>query len=184
MSSKSEERVKDLMSVLVTSMPVTRIRVKAVEKAEIDKTAKAIETAKTIKTAGAGKNGKWSEGEYLENLVQLPYIRYPITFRKKSVPVLVLFDLGSEVNTIYPTFFQELGLPIKPIDMRAQKIDDTTLDIFAIVVTAFLGTDKANLIRFFEETFPLANVHLEVVFEISFLTLSSVVVNFLGRKLQ
>ena len=172
------------MSVLATSMPVTKIRVKAVEKAEIDKTAKAIETTKTIETAGVGKNSKWSEDEYLENLVQLPCIQYPITFQKKSMPVLVLFNLGSKVNTIYPTFFQELGLPIRPIDIEAQKIDDTMLDIFAIVVTAFLGTDKANQIRFFEETFPLANVHLEIVSEISFLTLSSAVVDFLGQKLQ
>lgn len=58
MSLKSEERDKNLVSVLATSIPVTEIRVKAVEIAEIDKTTKAAEIVKTIETAGADKNGK------------------------------------------------------------------------------------------------------------------------------
>ena len=75
-------------------MPVTRTREKAVE---ITKTAK---TDKIVGTIGAGKDGKESESEYPENLAQVPFIRYPITFRKKSVPMLALFNSGSKVNTI------------------------------------------------------------------------------------
>ena len=61
------------------------------------------ETAKAIKTARAGKNGKDSKGgEYPKNFVQILCIQYPITFQKKSG--LIFLDLGSEVNTIYPTF--------------------------------------------------------------------------------
>ena len=44
-------------------------------------------------------------------------------------------------------------------------------------------TDKANQIRFFEETSLVANVCLEIVFEMPFLTLSSANINFLGREL-
>ena len=54
------------------------------------------------------------------------------------------------------------------------------LDTFGMVVATFSVTDKANQIRFFEETFLVANVSLETVFGIPFLTLSDVDVNFSG----
>ena len=122
MSPESKERAKKLVSVLVTSTLVTRIREKAVETAEAD-----------------GKDGEQSEGEYSENLVHIPCIWNPVICRKKSMPVLALFDLGSEVNAIHPTFVWELGLLIQPTDVSAQKIDSTTLNTFEMVVAAFFG---------------------------------------------
>ena len=91
-------------------MPVTKIRGKA---GEIDETVEVVEIYR------ASKDGKESKGNYLEHLTQVPCIRYPITFWKKSVLVLALFDLGSEVNTIYLTFVKELGLLIRSTDVRA-----------------------------------------------------------------
>ena len=44
--------------------------------------------------------------------------------------------------------------------------------------------DKTNRIRFFEKTFLVANVSPEVVFKMHFLTLSNVIVNFLGWEFQ
>ena len=41
-----------------------------------------------------------------------------------------LFDSKSEVNIIYLTFAKKLGLFVRPIDIRVQKIDGTTLDIY------------------------------------------------------
>ena len=58
--------------------------------------------------------------------------------------ILALFNLGGEVNVIYPTFAQKLGLPIWPIDVKAQKIDDITLDTYEMVVATFSMTDIAN----------------------------------------
>ena len=63
-------------------------------------------------------------------------------------------------------------------------MDGTKLDTFGIVVVAFLVTDKANHIRFFEETFFVANVSPEVVFGMLFFSLSGVDVDFLDLKLQ
>ena len=45
-------------------------------------------------------------------------------------------------------------------------------------------TDKANQVRFFEETFLVANVSPEVVFGRHFLTLSSANIDFLNRELR
>ena len=53
-----------------------------------------------------------------------------------------------------------------------------------MVVVAFLIENKTNRVRFFEETFLMANISPEVVFGILFLTLSSVDVDFSGRKLR
>ena len=52
-----------------------------------------------------------------------------------------------------------------------------------MVVTAFSVGDKANRVRFFEETFLVANVSPEVVFELLFLTLSGANVDFLDWEL-
>ena len=98
--------------------------------------------------------------------------------------VLVFFNSDSEVNIIHPTFAQELRLPIKPTDLKAQKIDGTMLDIYEIVVAAFLVINKANWVRFFEETFLVANISLEIVFGMFFLTLSSEAIDFLNWELR
>ena len=70
------------------------------------------------------------------------------------------------------------------MDVEVQKIDGTILDTFEMVVAFFLVTEKANRIKFFAETFLVADISPEVVFEILFLTLSDADVDFLGRELQ
>ena len=164
-------KVKKLVSVLATSTPVTGTR------------AEIVETAKTFGTAKVNEDGNKSEGE-CPNLAQVPCIRYPITFRKKSVSMSALLDSGSEVNAIHPTLAQKLGLPVRPTNVGAQKIDGTMLDTFGMVVTAFSVTDKANQVKFFEETFLVANVSPEVVLGMPFLTLSGADVDFSGRELR
>ena len=52
-----------------------------------------------------------------------------------------------------------------------------------MVVAAFSIVDKANWVRFFKETFLVANIWLEVVLQMFFFTLSGVDVDFLDRKL-
>ena len=71
-----------------------------------------------------------------------------------------------------------------PFDVGAQKIDGTTLDTYGMVVVAFSVTDQANRVRFFEETFLVANVSPEVVLGMPFLTLSGADVDFLDRELR
>lgn len=167
MSPESKEGAKKLVSVFATSMPAIEPREEAVETIE-----------------AAGKNGEGSKAEYPENFARVLYIWYLITFRKKSVLILALFNLGNEVNVIYPTFARELGLPIKLIDVRAQKIDSTTLDTSGMIVSAFPLIDKANWVRLFEETFLMANISLEVVFKMLFPTLSGIDIDFSGRELR
>ena len=169
-SLESKKGVKKLVSVSATSTPMTKTR------------KEAVETAKAVDTTKIGKNSEESKGEY-PNLAQIPYIWYPIIFRKKPMSMSAFLNLGSEVNAIHPTFARKLGLPIRPTDVGAQKIDGTMLNTFGMVVKSFSVTDKGNWVRFFEEIFLVANVSPEVVLGMLFLTLSIADVNFLGREL-
>ena len=95
-----------------------------------------------------------------------------------------LIDSRSEVNAIYPTFAKQLGLPIRPTDVGAQKINNIMLDTYGMVVAAFSMEDKANRVGFFEKTFLVANVSPEIVLGMPFLTLSGADVDFSGRELR
>ena len=96
----------------------------------------------------------------------------------------MLFDSDSKINTIHSTFAWELGLPIRTTDIGAQKLDDTKLDTLRMVVAVFSVTDEAKRVRFFEETFLVANISPIIVVGMSFHTLRGVDVNFLGRELR
>ena len=73
---------------------------------------------------------------------------------------------------------------IRATNVGAQKIDGTTLETYEMVVAAFSVTDQADKIRFFEKTFLVANVSLDMVLGMPFFTLSSANVNFPKKKLQ
>ena len=121
-----------------------------------------------------------------EALKRVPCIYYLVQFKKDTskAQVQALINSGSEVNTIHPTFAKQLGLPIRPTDIGAQEIDGTTLDTHKMVVAAFSVVDKANRVRFFEETFLVANVSPKVVLGMLFLTLSIADVDFPSRELR
>ena len=53
-----------------------------------------------------------------------------------------------------------------------------------MVVIVFSIVDKANRVRFFEETFLVTNVSPKIVFGILFFTLSGTDIDFSGRELQ
>ena len=120
-----------------------------------------------------------------EALERVPCIHYPVQFKDTDkAPVQALINSGSEVNAVHPFFAKQLGLPIRSTDVGAQKIDGTMLDTHGMVVAAFSVVDKANRVKFFEETFLVANVSPEVVLGMAFLTLSGADVDFSGRELR
>ena len=81
-----------------------------------------------------------------EALERIPYIHYPIQFKKDTnkTRVQTLINSGSEINTIHLSFAKQLGLSIRLTEIGIQKIDGITLDSYGIVVAAFLVTDKRN----------------------------------------
>ena len=128
--------------------------------------------AKKLESISA--NSTSTIGTREEALEHVPCIHYPNQFNNTNrALVQALIDSGSEVNIVYLSFVKQLGLSIKPTDVRAQKIDGTILDTHEMVVAAFSVVDKANRVRFFEETFLVANISPEIVLGMLFFTLSN-----------
>ena len=68
-------------------------------------------------------------------LDQVPYIHYPIRFKKNEVQALI--NSGSKVNAMTPGYALKLGLKVRPTDVGAQKIDGSTLETFGMVLASF-----------------------------------------------
>ena len=120
-----------------------------------------------------------------EALECVPCIHYLVQFKKNisKAQVQALINSRSEINGIHSIFAKQLGLLIRLTDIGAQKIDSITLGTYEMVVVAFLMKDKANRVRFFKETFLVANVSPEVVFVMPFLILSGADVDFSDGEL-
>ena len=116
-----------------------------------------------------------------EQLERVPCIWYPITFKDQTEALL---DLGSEVNAMSQAFAHQLGFTIWKTNIGAQKIDGTTLETYGMVVTTVFVLDKDGRERFFEKSFLLADIKMEIVFGILFLTMSNTDVDFQARNLQ
>ena len=115
------------------------------------------------------------------------YIWYPVQFywkndKDKDKDVRVLIDLGSKINAIHPAYTTKLGLCARKIEINAQKIDRFYLDTFEIVIVDCPMKNKLKRIQFFQETFLLANISLEVVLRISFLIFSKANIWFMERE--
>ena len=64
-------------------------------------------------------------------------IHYPVQFRKDKETIRALIDFGSEVNAMIPAYAKKLGLQTWRTDVKAQKIDKSSLDTFGMVIAGF-----------------------------------------------
>ena len=81
-------------------------------------------------------------------------------------------------------FTYQLGFTIRKSNIGAQKIDGTTLETYGMVVSTFFVSDKDDREWFFEKSFLLADVKVEIILGIPFLTIRNADVNFIARDLQ
>ena len=82
-----------------------------------------------------------------------------------------------------PAYVSKLGFQVHRTDIRAQKIDSSTLETFRMVLASFQVEDKLRRIRFFQETFLLADISTEVVLRMPFITLSNADIQFVEKEL-
>lgn len=88
--------------------------------------------------------------------------------------------MGSEVNTINPNLTKKLGLWVYKTKIGAQKIDGLKLDIFSRILASFIIEDKKKRSDFFEKTFLLADIGMDIILEISFFISSNVEIDLAG----
>ena len=93
-----------------------------------------------------------------------------------------LIDSGSKVNAIHLAYATKLDLYAGKIDVGAQKIDGSHLEIFRIVIADYLVKNKLERVQFFQGTYLLANISLEVVLGMSFFTLNKADIRFAERE--
>ena len=77
-----------------------------------------------------------------------------------------------------PVFAAKLGLSTWPTSIGTQKIDDSALKTYGMVIARFSIQDKTGKIRFFDESFLLADTSIELVLRMPFLTLSNTNIQF------
>ncbi len=107
----------------------------------------------------------------LEALQHVSCIRYPVQFQVKQIETLI--DSGSEVNAMTPGFAAKLGLIPRPTNVDAQKIDGSILEIYGMASAGFSLQDSLGRVRFFKETFLRADISMEVVLGMLFLSFSN-----------
>ncbi len=100
----------------------------------------------------------------------MPYIRYPVQFQEDQPEVKALIDSGSEINTMTPAFTAKLGLRPRPTNVRVQKIVGSPLETNGMASARFSIYDSLERVRFFEETFLLVDISMEVVLGMPFLS--------------
>lgn len=95
-----------------------------------------------------------------------------------------MINSNSEINMIQLSFIEKLCFYIKKIYIDIEIIDGNKLKTSKIVIISFLFDDKKGKSQFFENTFLLANISIDVVFGIFFFTLSNVKINFNNQEFR
>lgn len=76
-------------------------------------------------------------------------IYYTIQFIKNQVKIQALIDSRNEVNAMTPIYASKLDLKVCFTNVGAQKIDDSTFEIFEIVLASFEIKENLRKTRFF-----------------------------------
>lgn len=111
---------------------------------------------------------------FLGAFEQIPFINYIISFwTDLKGPMSDLIDFGSKINVIHPVYAKKLGLTIQKTNIDTQKIDNTALKAFRMIIAVFSMNDKAKKIGLFEKIFLLTNISMDIALGMFFLTLSN-----------
>ena len=128
--------------------------------------------------------GTSREAPKVRVLDKVPCIYYLVQFRKdKDKDVLALLDSGREVNAMTSAYMANLGFKVRVTNVGMQKIDRFSLATYSMVIAAFQVVNKLGRSRFFQETFLLADINMEVVLSMAFLTFRNANIQFAKKEL-
>lgn len=75
-------------------------------------------------------------------LARILYIHYLLYFQKNTNKLQALLNFGSKVNTMMPVYISKLGFRVCHTNVRTQKIDNSILEIFKMVLASFYIKNK------------------------------------------
>ena len=89
-----------------------------------------------------------------DEVVRVLYIYYLVQFQidqrqKSQKQVKGLLNSGNKVNVMSPGYTKKLGFKVQETNIGAQKIDDSILETFEMVIVDFQMKDKVSRHRFF-----------------------------------
>lgn len=105
------------------------------------------------------------------SLQYIPYISYLVQFQGKEIRALI--NSGNKINAIALAYTSKLGFRVHRINIGAQKIDNSILENFSMVLVDFQVENKLGRARFFEEIFLLTNISTEILLGMFFLILNN-----------
>ena len=82
-----------------------------------------------------------------------------------------------------PGYVSKLGLKVRSINVGVQKINGSILKTFEIILASFQVDNTLKRARFFQETFLLTDLSIEVVLRMSFLIFNNADIKFAQKKL-
>lgn len=85
-----------------------------------------------------------------------------MSFRHSSTYHL---SITHEVNAILLAYTAKLGLKVRLTNIGALKINGSTLKMFGIVLASVQVVDNLGRAQFFQETFLLANIRIDVILD-------------------
>lgn len=110
------------------------------------------------------------------------YIYHSTQFNEFLVKTLI--DLGNNINMIQASSKRKLSLCICQTNINAKKIDGSRRKTYKMVIALFQVDDKDRKTSFFETAFLLADISMDVVFEMFFLIQNNIKINFYNQKLK
>ena len=133
--------------------------------------------ATSVLVISASKEGQITQATQKGKKVILDWVPcnyYPVQFRKdQGATIQALIDSGSEVNTMTLADAKKLGLRTQRTNIRAQKVNGSSLETYGMVIVAFQIKNKLGRARFFQETFLLTNTNMNLVLRMPFFTFSN-----------
>ena len=123
------------------------------------------------------------EAQKVKVLDWVSCICYSVQFQKdKGKDVLTLLNFGRKVNAMSPAYAAQLSLKVWKTNICAHKIDKSSLATYDMIIANFQVLNKLGCSWFFQETFLLTNISMEMVLSMPFLILNTADVQFTKKK--
>lgn len=127
-------------------------------------------------------------GACIENISRLLdwvlYIYYPLCFWKNTREVAALIDTSSKVNKMPLVYPSKISFQVHQIDIGAQKLNSSIFKTFEMILASFQVEDKLGKACFFQKTFLLTDISIEMVLKMLFITFSNVDIQFAKKKVS
>lgn len=104
-------------------------------------------------------------------------------FKKNQAKILVSLDSSKEVNAITLAYATNLSWKLWFTNVKTQKIDNSIIKTFKIVLANFQFQDKFKKSQFFQKTFLVVNTNVTVILDKFLLVFSNANIIFAELKL-